>query len=325
MRLDLHPLHAPHARIGMAPSADHTARGLGVGDEGEHVTRGRRVRTDREGTVPQFSVQMLGVRAIDALAAAKGKVHRPPGGEERGEGAHVIGRDAAAAETRRDARITFVVEQPLGPDFVQLRGDGVQRLVPTDRHESGIVLASLLRVGALHRAEHPVGVVGFLHQAIGLDAALAAAWMHVRGAEVRLDLGGDAVLHLDRQQVGARHALVAVFGNLPDRIRHVNLQPEDCLALAATRARSFSTSTMKRPCSPRLISSPPSRASNSNVTLRPSTAVTVIMMSTFMPSRVAPLWDTEIPVPTESSPGSQNPTRNSPQLTSKSWTSLGVA
>ena len=37
VRLDLHALHAAHARVGMAPDADHAARGLDVGAAGDQV------------------------------------------------------------------------------------------------------------------------------------------------------------------------------------------------------------------------------------------------------------------------------------------------
>ena len=223
MRFYLHPLHPAHARIGMAPGADHAARSLGIGAEGKHVTRGRRVRADGERAVPQLPVQMLGMRTIDALATAERKIHRAPSGEVSGEGTHVIGRDTAAAEAGRQARVALFVQQPFGPCLVQFGADGVQRLVPADRHELRIVVAPLLGIGALHRLQHPVRVVGLLHQAIRLDAAFAAARMHFRRAEIRLDLGCYAVLDLDREQVGARYALVAVLGDFAHRSCHGTL------------------------------------------------------------------------------------------------------
>ena len=53
------------------------------------------------------------------------------------------------------------------------------------------------------------GVVGLLHEAVGLDAGAAARRMHVLGVEIRLDLGGDAVLDLDLHEVGTGDAIVA--------------------------------------------------------------------------------------------------------------------
>jgi hypothetical protein len=48
----------------------------------------------------------------------------------------------------------------------------------------------------------PVRAVGLLDDAVGLDAALAGTGMHPAGGEVRLDLGGDAIDHLDGEQIG---------------------------------------------------------------------------------------------------------------------------
>ena len=59
--------------------------------------------------------------------------------------------------------------------------------------------------------------------------------------------------------------------------------------------------------------------------MRPSTALTVSERSIVMPSSVAPLWVTLMPVPTESSPASQCASRNSRHAISKSRTSSGVA
>ncbi len=210
VRLDLHALHAAHARVGVAPDADDAAGGLDVGAAGDEVIGERRVGRDGEGAVPELAVQVLGVVALDALARAEAHVDRAPRGEERREGAHVRLRRAGAAEAHGEARIAGFVGQPARAELVELGGDDVERLVPRDRHEARILVAALLRVGALHRRRDPVRVVGLLHQAVGLDADLAAAGMHVGRAEVRLDLGGDAVDDLHRQQVRSGDALVAV-------------------------------------------------------------------------------------------------------------------
>ena len=115
VRLDLHALHAADARLGMAPDADHAARGLGVGAAGNHVLAERRVGRHGEGAVPEFAVQVLRMRALHALPRAEAHVDRAPGAEERREGAHVGLRRAAAAEARGDARIAGLVEQVLLP------------------------------------------------------------------------------------------------------------------------------------------------------------------------------------------------------------------
>ena len=57
---------------------------------------------------------MFRVRALDALAGAETQIDRSPGGEERGQRAHVSGRRAAAAEARGEPRKTAVVGEALG-------------------------------------------------------------------------------------------------------------------------------------------------------------------------------------------------------------------
>ena len=111
MRLDLHPFHAAFARIGVAPYTDHTARRFHVGAAGNHVIAHRRVRAHGECAVPEFAVQMFGVGAFHALPRAKAHVDRAPGGEERGESAHIGLRRAAAAEIRGDLGVARGVEQ----------------------------------------------------------------------------------------------------------------------------------------------------------------------------------------------------------------------
>ena len=239
MRLDLHPLQPAHARLGVAPRARDAARRFGVRAEGQHVLRGRRVRADRERAMPQLPVEMLRVVALDALPAAEAEVDRAPRGEERRERLHVVGRRAAAAEARGNARVAGLVEQPLRAHLAEPRRHEVERLLPRDRDEARVVVAALARVGALQRASEAVRVVGLLHEAVGLDAALAAARVDRGGGEVRLDLGRHAVAHLHRQQVGARHALVAVLRNVADRGGHARrLRPPSPPSRRRARAAS---------------------------------------------------------------------------------------
>jgi hypothetical protein len=89
----------------MTLDAAHATGGLDVVAEREHVLGVRRVRCDRERAVPELAVEVLGVVALDALAAAEAEVDRPDRGEERRQRAHVVGRRAAAAEARGDARV----------------------------------------------------------------------------------------------------------------------------------------------------------------------------------------------------------------------------
>ena len=204
--------------------------------------------------MPELAVEMLGVVALDALPRAEAHVDRAPGREERRKGAHVRLRRAAAAEARGHARVAGFVEQALGAHRLEPVGDQRQRLVPGDRDEARILVAALVRVGALHRRSDAVRVVGLLHQPVGLDADLAAARMDVGGAEIGLDLGRDAVDDLDGQQVGPGDALVAVRRDARGAGRSWRRRDQTpaLAALAASRASS-STSTTKRWCRPRQI------------------------------------------------------------------------
>ena len=61
-------------------------------------------------------------------------------------------------------------------------------------------------------------VIGLLHQTVSLDANLATARMNVGRTEVGLNLGRDTVLHLDREQIRAGDALIAVSRNDADTL-----------------------------------------------------------------------------------------------------------
>ena len=212
--LDLHALVAAHARVGVAGDRARAAGGVDVAADRDHVAAVGRVRGDGEGAVPELAVEVLGMHALDALAGAEAEVDRPPGGEEGGQGAHVHRRRAAMAEAGRHARQAGVVDEALLAHRGEAGGDGIERLVPGDRYEARILVAPLLRVGALHRLQDAVRVVGLLHQAVRLHAYAAARGMHVGGGEVGFDLGGHAVDHLDGHEVGAGDAVVAVARNL---------------------------------------------------------------------------------------------------------------
>ena len=71
MRLDLHPLHAALARIGVTLDPAHPARGLDIGAERKNVLAQRRIGADGEGAVPELAVKMFRVRAFDALAGTE--------------------------------------------------------------------------------------------------------------------------------------------------------------------------------------------------------------------------------------------------------------
>ena len=104
--------------------------------------------------------------------------------------------------------------------------------------------------------------------------------MHISGGEIGLDLGRHAVAHLDRQQVRARDALVAIGG---DFARHAATWAFACFCFS--RCFTCSTFAMKRACRPRQIVSTPSVAFTSNTAARPLSSARVALIVTFMPSR----------------------------------------
>ena len=75
-------------------------------------------------------------------------------------------------------------------------------------------MAALFRIGPLHGLGHPVWIIGFLHQAIGLDAGRALARVLATDVQIGFNPHGNAVLHLNLDQVGARDALEAIGGDL---------------------------------------------------------------------------------------------------------------
>ncbi len=213
MRLHLHPLGTAHARIGLTPDADHAAGGLDVVAAVDDVVDVRSIGRHDERPVPQFTVQVLGVIALHSLAGTVSLVDRSPCRHEGREGSHVLHGRTAATGRGCQARCALLIQQALGPNLAQFCANDVQRLVPTDRHETGILVAALLRVGPLHRLADPVRVVRLLDQAIGLDADTPPTRMSVTDVVVRLDALGHAILDFDLHQIGASHALVAVHRN----------------------------------------------------------------------------------------------------------------
>ena len=68
MRFNLHALQAANARLRMAPDTHHTTGGLDVVATGDQVIAQRRIGCDDKSAVPELTVQMFGVIALDALA-----------------------------------------------------------------------------------------------------------------------------------------------------------------------------------------------------------------------------------------------------------------
>ena len=153
--------------------------------------------------------------ALHTLSGAVAEVYIAPRREEGGKCTHEAGWRAGAAEGRRNAREARIVAQPLSLHVAKLVGNRIQRLIPRDGNEAGVLISPFLRVRALHRLAHAVRIVGFLHQPVGLDAGRAAAGMFFADIEIRLDADGDVVLDLDLDQVRAGRALETIGWNIP--------------------------------------------------------------------------------------------------------------
>ncbi len=139
MGLDLNPLHAAFARIGMPLHAANSAGGLDIGAEGNQIVAQRGIGRHREAAVPQFAVEMLGVIALHALPRAETHIDQPPSRQERRQRTHIGGGRTAAAEARGEARIAGLVDEAGGSCRIELFGDQRQRLVPRYTNEFRIL------------------------------------------------------------------------------------------------------------------------------------------------------------------------------------------
>ena len=213
-RLHLNALVATNPRVRVANHGAGAAGHVDIGADSDHVAGIRRVGRDGEAAMPELAIEMFGMYALDALARAKAEIDRPPGGQEGRESAHVIRWCTTVPETDGDTRQAGLIDQALGAHSIELFSNKAECLVPGDRYEARILVAALLRIGALHRRQDAVRVVGLLHQAVSLDANLALGRMHVLRREIRFDLGGHAIDHLDGHEIRTRNAVVAISRNV---------------------------------------------------------------------------------------------------------------
>ena len=151
---------------------DHQALGLGkivvaVTEESLGVARAHLLRLGADGAV-RVAVGGAENLAHGAVQEIRGGRRVPP--------AHVH----ELVRLVRPAQIHHLV------------GDGVQRLVPADRHELGIDAAPLGGVGALHRHLDAVGIVGLLDHHMAAGADISAVGL---GELVAADLDDTATLY----------------------------------------------------------------------------------------------------------------------------------
>ena len=122
-------------------------------------------------------------------------------------GGAVYPRQRAVEQIGRGRRITAadvgeLVRLVVPAQLQHLVGDGVERLVPADRHELRIDAAALLRIGPLHRHLDAVRIVGLLRNQMAARAAVAAVGFAQR---IAAHAHRAPVLHedLDRAPLGA--------------------------------------------------------------------------------------------------------------------------
>ena len=108
-------LESARPGVGLAPYPGHPGGGLRVVAATDDVAAARGVGSDDERAVPQLAVEVLAVIALDALPRPEPLVDGAPGGQEGGQGPHVLGGGgggAAPAEAHREPRETRLVHQP---------------------------------------------------------------------------------------------------------------------------------------------------------------------------------------------------------------------
>ena len=113
--------------------------------------------------------------------------------------ARVRGAPAAAVKMREPVGLAPIAQ------VVHPGGDGVQRLVPGDRHEARVFVPALAWVGALHRSLEPVRVIEEVAAEVTLRAELA---VRNRVADVTVDRVHPPVRRVD-VDAAARRALAA--------------------------------------------------------------------------------------------------------------------
>ena len=156
---------------------------------------------------------------------------------------HVVVDDVphvGVATAHEQVLVSFVVLAQLH----DLVGDGVERLVPGDRHELGVFVAALFWVGALHGSFDAVRVVDLLQGQVGPGAARRSVDL---GALVAVDLYRPAVDDVDLLGAPGR----APLAGRGDPLAHV---PTGSLAGLGQRPQIRQSGRSRAPGRPR---SPP--------------------------------------------------------------------
>ena len=207
--VNLRAIHdlAPHARR----PAGHAVRRDGVGRPHKEALRvGKVVVVVREGTFGRPVRHLLGFGADVAVT----EVVR--GAEQDVELLVEDVADTGGAALLEGELLRFAILLELH----ELVGDGIERLVPADRHKTRVDAAPLLGVGALHRGLDAVGVVDLLDREMRLRADFAA---RRRAIPIARDAEDTLVLRIHLHGAGGSAPLAGGCGPLAGLVRLVGL------------------------------------------------------------------------------------------------------
>ena len=237
-----------------------------------------------KGSMPKLTVQVFGMVALDPLTTAKSEIDRADRSQQSGQGAHVVSRCAATAETGSNPRVSRSVTSPFGLNLFNFFSNGIQCLVPINRDKAWVLVSALVRIGPFHGDPYTIGVIGLLDQAEGLNTHLAGGRHNVGCFKIGFNFSGNTVNDAYCQQIWPRNTLIAVcrdFGTF------LTCQPSFALAaFAFNRSAVLAISTMNRLWLPLAVCSTSSTTVTSKVTARPSMAVTLAVTSVHMPTIV---------------------------------------
>ena len=175
VRLDLNPFITAHPGVGMAGDGAGAAGGVNVGTDRQHEAAVGGICCDGKSTVPELAVEVFGMHTFNPLAGAEAEIDRPPGCQECGKGAHVIHRRATVAEGSGGTGQPLFIDQPFGANREHLIREHLQRFIPRDRDKARVFLSAFFGVGAFHRLEDAVRVIGLLNQPVRLDTGAPLA------------------------------------------------------------------------------------------------------------------------------------------------------
>ena len=104
MRFNLHPFYPSRSSIGASPDSNNAASRFDVVTAVDDVIHPWRVGRNREGAMPEFTVKVFRVVALDPLAGAIALINGSPRRHEGGERTHILNRCAPTASSGGNTR-----------------------------------------------------------------------------------------------------------------------------------------------------------------------------------------------------------------------------